>query len=651
MYYRYKNIDTRMLPNKGPAAAPTFSLESSLSKFPLPSIADSLSRYKRVALPFCQNEQDVQRLQSQMKKASTELQPIQDLLQQRFEQTENYVHLDWWTKYGYLEDRTPITPIESYQLHFGREYLTQLEPSKRNNIPIERRIAAMALNLSKFHSELVNEAIQIKGFSPKEPITMNQFRSLFECCRIPKPDFDEQVYHFKTKREGRAAEARFFMIGAKGRFYQVWLEDPSSGIPIGLESLALNISQIAKDANKPVGKDEFRNLGFFTGSKRDWWAEARTLLVNSDQANQQNFDIIERSLVMITLDESLPESDEEHLIQLSQSPDGGSRWYDKASQLVVFANGKTGFSMEHSVMDVASSFFMHEWCEERFVSLLETSHTQSEDTSRFSTATGGHFSKLQWRNVPYRVEELLELAKEEYLGRITRKEWKLKRARFNGIGRHNIKKQLGVSADSFFQMAFQDAYYRLYGRIPSTYESVGVLRFRFGRTETGRCASIESKEFVEASQSVDVDSDNQKLRELGQKLRKACAYHQQWIKDASEGKGFDRHFFAIRCLCREKGLSVPEFLSDPVFARASSWDLSTSNAFLDGPLQEWSGGTSFRPVSAESIGVVYAIGSNHVDLTVMYVDAQFDGQRFLNVLTIRIGLLWKALLLSVDSKL
>ena len=57
-------------------------------------------------------------------------------------------------------------------------------------------------------------------------------------------------------------------------------------------------------------------------------------------------------------------------------------------------------------------------------------------------------------------------------------------------------KQAQVSPDGFLQMSFQLAYYRLYGKTVSTYESASTAAFKHGRTECIRSASVDSAQFT-----------------------------------------------------------------------------------------------------------------------------------------------------------
>ena len=68
---------------------------------------------------------------------------------------------------------------------------------------------------------------------------------------------------------------------------------------------------------------------------------------------------------------------------------------------------------------------------------------------------------------------------------------------FKGYGKNFITSH-GLSPDAFVQMAFQAAYFGLYGRIECTYEPAMTKAFLHGRTEAIRTVQPESVAFVKA---------------------------------------------------------------------------------------------------------------------------------------------------------
>jgi len=61
-------------------------------------------------------------------------------------------------------------------------------------------------------------------------------------------------------------------------------------------------------------------------------------------------------------------------------------------------------------------------------------------------------------------------------------------------------KKVNMSPDSFIQCALQFAYFKLYGKLVSTYESASTRRFRQGRVDNIRANSCETLEWVKSMQ-------------------------------------------------------------------------------------------------------------------------------------------------------
>ena len=106
---------------------------------------------------------------------------------------------------------------------------------------------------------------------------------------------------------------------------------------------------------------------------------------------------------------------------------------------------------------------------------------------------------------------------------------------FRGYGGAFIKRH-GFSPDAFVQMAFQAAYYGLYGRVESTYEPAMTKAFLHGRTEAIRTVQPESVKFVKT-----FCSEHASTQEKVAALRTACKRHTQLTKECSSGEGQDRY--------------------------------------------------------------------------------------------------------------
>lgn len=106
----------------------------------------------------------------------------------------------------------------------------------------------------------------------------------------------------------------------------------------------------------------------------------------------------------------------------------------------------------------------------------------------------------------------------------------------------NLLKKSALSPDAMMQLAIQMAYFKLHHRFVSAYESCSTAVYKHGRTETIRPVTKESKAFIE---SLSNSTDPLLKKDL---LKKSSDKHQQLIKEAATGHGFDRHLFALKYL-------------------------------------------------------------------------------------------------------
>lgn len=86
------------------------------------------------------------------------------------------------------------------------------------------------------------------------------------------------------------------------------------------------------------------------------------------------------------------------------------------------------------------------------------------------------------------------------------------------------------------------------------------------------------------------------------RLRAAIAAHQQYQKDAANGKGCDRHLMGLR-LCLQPGESHGLF-QEPIFAKSGAFLLSTSGLFAGDNFV----GTGFGAMYPDGYGINYLAG-------------------------------------------
>lgn len=191
-------------------------------------------------------------------------------------------------------------------------------------------------------------------------------------------------------------------------------------------------------------------------------------------------------------------------------------------------------------------------------------------------------------------------------------------------------------------MAYQAAYFSLYGRLESQYEPAMVKGFLHGRTEAIRAVTPESSEFVHLFFSD--ASPRQKM----DALRKACKQHTELTKACLKGLGQDRIMYAMYCLAQRKDAGeassdgsgsesedgagggstkppLPAIFRDPGWADLGHSTLSTSNC--GNPSLRLFG---FGAVVPDGYGIGYIIKSDSIAFVASSKHRQT--QRFLDAL-------------------
>lgn len=190
---------------------------------------------------------------------------------------------------------------------------------------------------------------------------------------------------------------------------------------------------------------------------------------------------------------------------------------------------------------------------------------------------------------------------------------------YNSFGKNQIKK-FKSSPDAFVQMIIQLAYYKMFGTSRATYEAGMTRKFQRGRTETCRSVSNESVAFVKAMEDSQVPNQ-EKITLLRAALKAQGAYMGQ----ATNNHGVDRHLFGLKNSLRP-GENKPSLFTDPTFAYASHWFLSTSQLS-----SEYFDGYGWGQVVPDGFGVAYMVNNNVLQFNVASIkDLTVDGKKYIN---------------------
>eukprot|EP01135_Chromosphaera_perkinsii_P004016 Nk52_evm29s266 gene=Nk52_evmTU29s266 len=419
--------------------------------------------------------------------------------------------------------------------------------------------------------------------------------------------------------------------------------------------------------NASNGEDGVPPVGLFTADWRDKWHSNRAALCSLDIKNEHSLQFIDQSLFVCCLDvNTSPETLEEisscslqGKVKDESVPKGGSstsvcngdmgnRWYDKL-QLIVFANGRASFNIEHTGLDGTTSLHL--------ASYMYTSSSLCEP-SLFSSANIEDLSVAKkvaslWKPLPFVLEDK---SKGVSLRKEIESSYTEVLKNINGLANRVLEfKNFGktfivshkVSPDAFMQIAFQLTHFRLFGHSVGTYESASTKRFLYGRTAVLRVSTEASNEFakecgalmkekgkleegsVEKAEGIEERKhrfftlNDKKYLKCTRLLRDAATEHVKNMKKCKSGYDVDRVLYGMKMIANEaiayfkstntdeSSLRLPEFFYDALYQRLCNSILSTSNC----------GGGGIRlfgfcPVAANGYGLGYSIDKENISVSV-----------------------------------
>lgn len=470
---------------------------------------------------------------------------------------------------------------------------------------------------------------------------MDQYTRLFGVARIPTERGCKMV---------TAAASRHIVVLRRGQFYWFDVLDGEDRPILTEREILRNLQAIVTDASDTPLSDVARNsLGVLTTENRKTWSHHRQDLASSKH-NGPCLEIVDSALFVVCLDDAAPDNTGElcanflcGTYSLTNGVQVGTctnRWYDKL-QLIVCADGSAGINFEHTGVDghtvlrFAADIFteglmllarsINPTAPTMFRAKLSPyakSYQPTRGTAGPPLPPPGYRidpapKKLEWSLTP-EIRAGIRFAETRLSDLICQNDCQA--LEFKGYGKNFITSH-GLSPDAFVQMAFQAAYFGLYGRIECTYEPAMTKAFLHGRTEAIRTVQPESVTFVKTFCS-DAPT-NEKISAL----RGACKAHVGLTKECAKGLGQDRHLYALYCLLlRERdgnleplpddpappppaSSTLPSIFTDQGWTLLNTSILSTSNC--GNPALRLFG---FGPVAADGYGIGYIIKEDGVSI-------------------------------------
>ncbi|KAF2723357.1 acyltransferase ChoActase/COT/CPT [Polychaeton citri CBS 116435] len=547
--------------------------EDSLPKLPVPTLEETAKKYLKSVHPLLSESefQHTQKVVDEFVAPGSLGQELQKRLVARREDPEhrNWIY-EWWNDAAYLAYRDPVVPYVSY-------FYSYRDDRKRRD-PV-KRAAAITTSVLDFKKQ-VDEGSLEPEYMKKLPIAMSSYQWMFNCSRRPAKPSDYPAKY-------PAKENPYIVVLRKNQIFKVPHE--VGGKQLTTAEFEQQFSYIYRSAEASP------SIGSLTSENRDVWTDARERLIKVNPANETALETIEAASFVVCLDDAAPVTLEERARQYWHG-DGANRWFDKPLQFVINDNGSAGFVGEHSMMDGTPTQRLNDYiCSLMFANKLDYENPSVRSDLPPPTTVRFHTTPETFKDIAQAEADFTKVIGEH----------ELRVEAYQGYGKGLIKR-FKCSPDAYVQMIIQLAYYKFYGKSRPTYESAATRRFQQGRTETCRSVSDDSVAFCKAMSHP--LATQEECRDL---LLKAIKSHVQYITDASDGKGVDRHLFGLKKLLQQ-GEELPEIFKDPTYSYSGSWYVSSSQLS-----SEFFNGYGWSQVINEGWGIAYMINEYSLQFNIV----------------------------------
>ncbi|KAE8449248.1 hypothetical protein EG329_008415 [Mollisiaceae sp. DMI_Dod_QoI] len=518
----------------------TFAAQDKLPKLPIPDLEGSCAKYLAALKPLQSPREHAETNQAVEEFLKSEGPELQERLKKYATGKTSYIEQFWYD--SYLNFDNPVV------LNLNPFFLLEDDPTPARNNQVTRAaslvISALAFVRAVRKEELPPDAIR------GQPLCMYQYSRLFGTARVPT----ENGCHI-----GQDPDAKHIVVLCHGQFYWFDVLDDNSDLIMTERDVSINLQTIVEDAQQtPIQEAAKGALGVLSTENRKIWSGLRDVMTRDEGSNNADcLGIVDSALFILCLDYTEPSSGAElcqnMLCGTSEVEKGvqigtcTNRWYDKL-QIIVCKNGSAGINFEHTGVDGHTVLrFASDLYTDTILRFARTINGQapslwastSPDPSKRDPDSFGDVNttphKLEWDMVP-ELSIALRFAETRLADLIQQNEFAT--LDFSAYGK-NFMTSMGFSPDAFVQMAFQAAYYGLYGRVECTYEPAMTKVFLHGRTEAIRSVTPESVDFVQtfwaenpAQQKVDA-------------LRRACQKHTANTRECAKAQGCDRHLYAL----------------------------------------------------------------------------------------------------------
>ncbi|KAJ2898762.1 carnitine acetyl transferase [Zalerion maritima] len=521
----------------------TFAYQDQLPKLPIPDLESTCQKYLSTLKPLQsirENAETRMAISEFLKQDGPEL---QEKLRKYAAGKSSYIEQFWYD--SYLNFDNPVV------LNLNPFFLLEDDPTPARNNQVTRA-ASLVVSALEFVRAVRKEELppdKVRG----TPLCMYQYSRLFGTSRVPTENGCQIE---------QDPESKHVIVLCHGQFYWFDVLDDSSDLIMTEKDISVNLQTIIDDATQTPIQDAAKGaLGVLSTENRRVWSGLRDVLTREEASNNADcLSIVDTALFVLCLDYTEPNttaalcqnmlcgtSEVEKGVQIGTCT---NRWYDKL-QIIVCKNGSAGINFEHTGIDGHTVLrFASDVYTDTILRFARTINgqspslwaSQSPDPSKRDPESFGDVNttphKLEWDMLP-ELQIAVRFAETRLADLIEQNEFEC--LDFQSYGKNFIT-SMGFSPDAFVQMAFQAAYYGLYGRVECTYEPSMTKVFLHGRTEAIRSVTDESVNFV---QTFWADHPAEHKVEA---LKKACQKHTANTRDCAKAQGCDRHLYALFCV-------------------------------------------------------------------------------------------------------
>ncbi|RVX72903.1 hypothetical protein B0A52_03256 [Exophiala mesophila] len=525
----------------------TFAAQDKLPKLPIPDLEATMKRYLDALAPLQSPHEHNDTKAAVRDFIENDGRELQDRLKKYSTGKTSYIEQFWYD--SYLNYDNPVV------LNLNPFFLLEDDPTPARNNQVTRA-ASLVISALCFVRAVRKEELPpdtLRG----TPLDMYQYSRLFGTARVPTDN---------GCIIGQDSDSKHVVVMCRGQVYWFDVLDQNNDLIMTEKDLAINLQVIVDDAEQtPIREAAKGAVGVLTTENRKIWSGLRDLLTREEGSNNADcLGIVDSALFVVCLDYTEPSDVSQlcgnmlcgtnEIVQGVQVGTCTNRWYDKL-QIIVCKNGSAGINFEHTGVDghtvlrFASDVYTDTIL--RFAKSINGQAptmwtSQSPDPSKRDPHSFGDVSttphKLEWDMIP-ELQIALRFAETRLADLINQNEFQT--LDFTGYGKNFIT-SMGFSPDAFVQMAFQAAYYGLYGRVENTYEPAMTKMYFHGRTEAIRSVTPESVDYVKTFWA-----DNAAQKKVDA-LKAATTKHTANTRESSKAQGQDRHLYALYCVWQRK---------------------------------------------------------------------------------------------------